>query len=94
VGERIAVDSAGLLSHAGVCDLSASTIPVPAPAAAGHLTQATTAAVAHGHALVNALAAQLTERATSTGTTLRAAAGEYISTDSGNAQTISTTIQV
>lgn len=94
MGEHITVDGEGLLSHAGVCDISASSIPVLAPAAAGHLTQATTAAVAHGHALVNALAAQLTERATSTGTTLRAAAGEYISTDSGNAQTISTTIQV
>ena len=94
MGEHIAVDSAGLLSHAGVCDTAASVMPVPAPSAAGHLTQATTAAVEHGHALIDAVAAQLAGRATATGTTLRAAAGEYVGTDRGNAQAINTTVQV
>jgi len=94
VGEHITVDGEGLLSHAGVCDISASSIPVLAPAAAGHLTQATTAAVAHGHALIDAAAAQLASRATATGTALRTAAGEYVSTDNDNAQSISTTVQV
>lgn len=94
VGEHIRVDSAGLLSHAGVCDTAAAEIPAPAPPAAGHLTQATTAAVEHAYALIDALASQLTTRATSTGTTLRAAAGEYVTTDSDNAQSISTTVQV
>ena len=94
MGEHISVDSAGLLSHAGVCDTAAAAIQIPAPSAAGHLTQATTAAVAHGHALIDAVAAQLSARATSTGTTLRAAAEGYVSTDSGNAQSISTTVQV
>ena len=54
MGEHISVDSAGLLSHAGVCDTAAAAIQIPAPSAAGHLTQATTAAVAHGHALIDA----------------------------------------
>ncbi len=94
MGEHIAVDSAGLLSHAGVCDSAASMIPVPTPPAGGHRAQATTAAVAHGHALIDAVAAQLSARLTATGTTLRTAAGEYVSTDSGNAQSISTTVQV
>lgn len=94
MGEHIAVDSAGLLSHAGVCDSAASTIPLPTPPAGGHLAQATTAAVAQGHALIDAVAAQLSARVTATGTTLRTAAGGYVSTDSGNAQSISTTVQV
>jgi len=88
------VDGEGLLSHADVCDTAAATIPAQAPAAAGHLTQPTTAAVAHGHALIAAVAAQLTQRATATGTTLRAAAGEYVGTDSDNAQSIRATVQV
>jgi len=82
------------MSHAGVCDTAAASISVPAPSAAGHLTQATTAAVAQGHALIAAAAAQLAERVTATGTTLRTAAGAYTSTDSGNARSISTTVQV
>ena len=94
MGEHLRVSSDGLLSHAGVCDTAASTLPVPAPPAAGHLTQATTAAVARGHALIDAVAAQLSARVIATGTTLRTAAGEYVSTDSGNAQSISTTVQV
>ena len=94
MGEILRVSSDGLLSHAGVCDTAAAALPVPAPAPAGHLTQATTSAVAHGHALIDAVAAQLTQRATGTGTTLRAAAGEYVGTDSGSAQSISTTVQV
>lgn len=94
MGEHIRVDSAGLLSHAGVCDTAASAIRAAAPSAAGHLTQATTVAVEHAYALIDALATQLTERATATGTTLRAAAGVYVTTDSANAQSISTTVQV
>lgn len=94
MGEHITVDSEGLLSHAGVCDSAASTMPVPTPPAGGHPTQATTAAVAHGHALIDTVAAQLSGRATATGTTLRTAAGMYSGTDSGNAQSISTTVQV
>ena len=94
MGEHIAVDGEGLLSHAGVCDTAAAAIPVLAPAAAGHLTQATTAAVAHGHALIAAAAAQLASRATTTGTALRTAAGEYVSTDNDNAQSISTAVRV
>lgn len=94
MGEHIAVDSEGLLSHAGVCDTAAATIPVPAPSAAGHLTQATTAAVAQGHTLIDTVAAQLSNRVTATGAALRTAAGVYVTTDSGNAQSISTTVQV
>lgn len=94
MGEQIAVDSAGLLSHAGVCDAAAAAVPTLAPPAAGHLTQATTAAVERGHALAEAFAAQLTGLATATGTTLRAAAGVYVSTDGDNAQSISSTVQV
>lgn len=94
MGEHITVDSGGLLSHAGVCDSAASTMPVPTPPAGGHPTQATTAAVAHGHALIDTVAAQLSARVTATGTTLRTAAGMYSGTDSGNAQSISTTVQV
>lgn len=94
MGEHIALDSEGLLSHAGVCDTAAAAIPAAAPSAAGHLTQATTAAVAQGHALIAAVAARLSERAAATGTTLRTAAGKYAGTDSDNAQSISTTVQV
>lgn len=94
MGERITVNSDGLLSHAAVCDTAASAIPVPPPPAAGHLTQATNAAVAHGHALTNAVEAQLSARGVATGTTLRTAAGEYGTTDGENAQSISTTVQV
>lgn len=94
MGEHITVNSEGLLSHADVCRSAAAVIPVPAPSAAGHLTQATTAAVAQGHALIDTVAAQLSERVSATGTTLRTAAGGYVRTDSGNAQSISTTVQV
>ncbi|MUL68314.1 hypothetical protein BOO86_27855 [Mycobacterium sp. CBMA 234] len=94
MGDHIEVDSAGLLSHAGVCDAAASSMPVPAPSAAGHLTQATAAAVARGHALIDAVAAQLSGRSAATGTALRAAAGGYSTADSDNAQSISRTVQV
>jgi len=94
VGEYIRVDNAGLLSHAGVCDTAAAAIPASAPSAAGQLTQATTGAVEHAYVLIDALATQLTERATATGTALRAAAGVYVTTDGDNAQSISTTVQV
>jgi hypothetical protein len=94
VGEHISVDSDGLLSHAGVCDTAAAAIPAAAPTATGHLTQATTAAVAQGHALIDTAAAKLSERIRATGTTLRTAAGVYATTDSGNAQSISTTVRL
>lgn len=94
MGEIVRVSSDGLLSHVGICDTAAATLPVPAPSAAGHLTQPTTAAVVHGHALVDAVAAHLSGRATSTSTTLRTAAGEYGTTDGENAQSISATVQV
>jgi len=58
------------------------------------LAQATTAAVAQGHALIDTVAAQLSERVTATGTALRIAAGGYASTDSDNAQSINTTVQI
>jgi len=76
-----------------MCDTAAMSLPVPAPPAAGHLTQATAAAVARGHTLTNTVAAQLSGRATATSMTLRTAAGAYVSTDSGNGQAISTTVQ-
>ena len=94
MGEHIRVDGEGLLSHAGVCDTAGAAIPAPAPSAAGHSTQATTAAVAQGHALTDAVEGRLSGRATATGTTLRTAAGAYVSTDGGNAQSISATVQV
>lgn len=47
------------MSHAGVCDTAATAIPVPVPPAAGHVNQATTAAVEQGNALLDAVAAQL-----------------------------------
>ena len=94
MGEHIRVDSEGLLSHAIMCDSAAMAIPVPAPPAAGHLTHAPAAAVARGHTLTNTVATQLSHRATDTGATLRTAAGAYVSTDGGSAQSISTTVQI
>jgi hypothetical protein len=51
-------------THARLCDTVATSLPVPAPSiAAGHATQATSAAVAQGHALVATVAAELATRA-------------------------------
>lgn len=93
MGEHIRVDIEGLLSHAGMCNRAAMALPVPAPPAAGHLTQATAVAVARGHTLTHTVATQLSYRATDTGAILRTAAAAYVSTDGGSAQSISTTVQ-
>ncbi|WP_157896130.1 type VII secretion target [Mycobacteroides chelonae] len=95
MSDAIKVDAEGLHTHAAVCDTaSAALTGTQTPAAAGTVHQATTAAVQHGNALVQAAAATLAGRATSTGDKLRAAAGNYTSTDCGSAQAISTTIEV
>lgn len=95
MADAIRVDAAGLQAHAAVCDTaSAALTTVQAPTAAGAVHQATTAAVTRGNALVQAAAAILAGRATSTGDKLRSAAGNYSTTDGGSAQTISTTVQV
>jgi len=95
MAHAIKVDAEGLNSHAATCDTAAITLSAAAtPAPAGHLTQASTAAVAHGHALVRAATAALSGRATSTGDKLRAAAADYTGTDGDSAQAISTIVQV
>ncbi|CAM5681219.1 type VII secretion target [Mycolicibacterium aubagnense] len=91
MGGSIKVDGDGLNTLAGQCDTAAAALTgAPRPAAAGALHQATTAAVEHGHALVQAAAAALAGRATSTGTKLRTAATTYASTDAGSGQQIRT----
>lgn len=90
MGEHIKVDAAGLLTHAGVCDSAAAAIPAPAPAPAGHASQATTMAVAQGHALVELTAAALSGRASTLGGTLREVADAYTATDEGSAGVIGT----
>ena len=89
------VDAEGLHTHSAVCDAaSAALTAAQAPTATGAVHQATTAAVTRGNALVQTAAATLAGRATSTGDKLRAAAGNYTTTDGGSAQAISTTVQV
>lgn len=91
MGGSIKVDSDGLNTLAGQCDTVATALTgVPPPAASGSLHQATTAAVTHGNALVQAAAASLASRVTSTGTTLRTAATRYANGDAGSAQQIHT----
>lgn len=95
MADAVKVDAAGLHAHAAVCDAASATLTAAqAPTATGSVHQATTAAVTHGNALVTAAAATLAGRATSTGDKLRAAAGNYATTDGGSAQAISTTVQV
>lgn len=93
--DAIKVDAEGLHAHAAVCDTaSAALTSAQAPTAVGAVHQPTTAAVTHGNALVQAAAATLAGRATSTGDKLRSAAGGYTATDGGSAQAITTTVQV
>lgn len=95
MADAIKVDAEGLHAHAAVCDTaSAALTSAQAPTAAGAVHQATTAAVQHGNALVQTVAATLAGRATSTGDKLRAAAGNYTSTDGGSAEAITTTVEV
>lgn len=89
MAEQLRVDAEGLRSHAAVCDASAAALPLPTPATAGHTAQASTSAVSAGHALVDAVAARLAARATSTGFKLRTADGVYRHTDGDSAQSIS-----
>lgn len=85
----VQVDAAGLHAHAAVCDTAAAALSgAAAPAAAGHLTQPSAAAVAHGNALVQAAVGKLAGRATSTGETLRTAAVNYTTTDGDSGQSI------
>lgn len=91
VAESIRVDAEGLRAHGGVCDAAAVSLSgALAPAASGHLTQATVSAVQHGHALLRGVLIALAGRATSTGDTLRSAAGMYVATDGDSAQSIRT----
>ncbi|CPR69836.1 type VII secretion target [Mycobacteroides abscessus] len=95
MSDAIKVDAEGLHTHAAMCDsASAALTSAQAPTAAGAVHQPTTAAVTHGNALVQAAAATLAGRATSTGDKLRVAAGDYATTDGGSAQAITTTIEV
>jgi len=89
------VDAEGLQSHADVCDTAAASLSViTAPAAAGHHTQTSTSAVTAGHSLIDGVTTTFSDRAASTGETLRTAAASYTSTDGDSAQAISTTVQV
>jgi len=89
MSDAVKVDAEGLLSHAGVCETAAASLAgVATPVATGHLTQASTAAVAHGHSLVQAATAALSGRATSTGDKLRTAAADYTRTDGDSGQSI------
>lgn len=95
MADAVKVDAEGLHAHAAVCDTaSAALTSAQAPTATGAVHQPTTAAVTHGNALVQAAAATLAGRATSTGDKLRGAAGSYITTDGDSGQAISTTIEV
>lgn len=95
MSDALRVDAEGLRSHADVCDSSAASLAgVTAPVAAGHHTQASTSAVTTGHSLIDAVTSALSDRATSTGDKLRAAAASYTSTDGDSGQTIATTVQV
>ncbi|CPT81026.1 Protein of uncharacterised function (DUF2580) [Mycobacteroides abscessus] len=91
MAEAIKVDAEGLRSHAAMCDIAAAALSAAAaPAPTGHLTQATVSAVQHGHTSVRGVLTALAVRATSTGDTLRAAAGAYAATDDDSAQSIRT----
>jgi hypothetical protein len=90
VGDQIEVDDGGLHVLAGLCDTvtAALTTTVVAPAA-GPAEQATAAAVAGGHTLVETVAAALTAHAADTGAKVRSAAGVYSGTDHGSAENLS-----
>lgn len=92
---ELKVDPSGLKAVAATCDgVSAALSEAQAPPAAGHSTQASTAAVAHGHQLIDAVAAKLAATASLTGYKLHTADGVYRRTDTGSGQAISTTVQV
>jgi len=88
MADAVRVDSEGLQSHAALCDAAAAALPVPAPSAAGQASQATTAAIARAHALVDAVAAKLVTRVASTGLKLRTADGVYRTTDAVSARNL------
>lgn len=91
MAESIRVDADGLRAHAGVCNGAAASLAgASAPSASGHLTQATVSAVQHGHTVLREVLSALAGRATSTGDTLRSAAGMYVATDGDSAQSIRT----
>lgn len=91
MADAIKVDAEGLHSHAGVCDTAAASLAgITAPASAGHHTQASSSAVTTGHALIDTVTSTLSDRATSTGDKLRAAAASYTRTDGDSGQAIST----
>ncbi len=93
MADGMKVDAEALRTHAATCDSAAAFLTGTAsPASAGSVHQATTAAVAQGNALVQAAAAILAGRATSTGERLRGGAGDYTAADAGSAQAIVTTV--
>ncbi|TDK89972.1 type VII secretion target [Mycolicibacterium mucogenicum] len=95
MSDALRVDSEGLQSHADVCDTTAaSLLGITAPVAAGHHTQASMSAVTTSHSLIDTVTSTLSNRATSTGETLRAAAASYTRTDGDSGQAISTTVQL
>lgn len=95
MAEQLRVDAEGLQSHADLCDSAAASLAgITAPVAAGHHTQASTSAVTMGHSLIDGVTSALSDRATSTGATLRVAAASYTRTDGDSGQAISTAVQV
>lgn len=88
MGDAMRVDDDGLRAHAEVCDTVAADLSTPAPTTDGHATQATTVAVARGHALIDTFTARLSTRATSTGQKLRVADDVYRTTDSVSARNL------
>jgi|KBSSwiStaDraftv2_1062776.scaffolds.fasta_scaffold481646_3 hypothetical protein len=89
------VDPSGLHAAATECEaVSTALAETSTPPTGGHVTQASAAAVAHGHALVDAIASRLAVRATSTGYQLHTASGVYRRTDGDSESAITTTVQV
>lgn len=90
MGDAIQVSDDGLHALAAQCDTAASALTATATASVcGPPGQATAAAVSRGYTQLDVAAATLAQRATAIGTTLRAAAAEYTSTDDGSAGQIS-----
>lgn len=88
MAEAMRVDGDGLRAHAELCETVAADLAAPAPASAGHTTQATTAAVAQGHALIDTIATKLTARTISTGQKVRTADGVFRTTDAMSARNL------
>ncbi|BBX83740.1 hypothetical protein [Mycolicibacterium aubagnense] len=92
---ELKVDPSGLSTAAATCKAaSAALAETQAPPATGHATQASAAAVAHGHQLIDAIASRLAAQASLTGYKLHTADGVYRRTDAGSGQAISITMQV